>query len=45
MLNGSGLCVHLSFVCFQNRLNVKILSYQYKDPHVNDKMFSRPSYI
>ena len=27
------------------RLNIKITSYQYRDPHVEDKMVSRPSYL
>ena len=26
------------------RLNIKMLSYQYRDPHVEDKTVSRPSY-
>ena len=26
-------------------LNIKMLSYQYSDPHVKDKMVSRPSYL
>ena len=27
------------------RLNIKMLSYQYRDPHVKDKTVSRPSYL
>ena len=27
------------------RLNIKMLSYQYKHPHVEDKTVSRPSYV
>ena len=27
------------------RLNMKMLSYQYRDPNVKDKMVSRPSYL
>ena len=27
------------------RLNIKISSYQYRDPHVKEKMVSRPSYL
>ena len=27
------------------RLNIKMLSYQYEDPHVKDKMVLRPSYL
>ena len=26
-------------------LNIKMLSYQYRDPHVQDKTISRPSYL
>ena len=26
------------------RLNIKMSSYQYRDPHVKDKMVSRPFY-
>ena len=26
-------------------LNIKMSSYQYKDPHVKDKTVSRPSYL
>ena len=29
----------------QFRLNLKIPSYQYMDPHVKDKTVSRPSYL
>ena len=28
-----------------NRLSIKMLSYQYRDPHVKDKTASRPSYF
>ena len=28
-----------------DRLNIKMSSYQYRDPHVNDKTVSRPSYL
>ena len=28
-----------------NRLNIKMPSYQYRDPHVEDKTVSRPSYL
>ena len=33
--------------CFVSRghLNIKMLSYQYRDPHVKDKTVSRPSYL
>ena len=27
------------------RLNIKIPSYQYRDPHVKEKTVSRPSYL
>ena len=27
------------------RLNIKMSSYQYRDPYVNDKTVSRPSYL
>ena len=27
------------------RLNIKMSSYQYTDPHVKDKTVSRPSYL
>ena len=27
------------------RLNIKMSSYQYRDPHVKDKRVSRPSYL
>ena len=27
------------------RLNIKMSSYQYRDPHVKDKTVSRPSYL
>ena len=27
------------------RLDIKMLSYQYREPHVKDKMVSRPSYL
>ena len=27
------------------RLNIKMLSYQYRDPHIEDKTVSRPSYL
>ena len=27
------------------RLNIKMLSYQYRDPHVKDKTVARPSYL
>ena len=27
------------------RLNIKMLSYQYRDPHVKDKMVLGPSYL
>ena len=27
------------------RLNIKMLSYQYRDPYVKDKTVSRPSYL
>ena len=29
----------------EGRLNIKMLSYQYRDPHVKDKTVSRSSYL
>ena len=29
----------------RGRLNIKMSSYQYRDPHVKDKTVSRPSYL
>ena len=29
----------------EDRLNMKMSSYQYRDPHVIDKTVSRPSYL
>ena len=38
----SKICVYL---VPGGRLNIKMLSYQYRDSHVKDKTVSRPSYL
>ena len=54
--NGIGLIIHVSvsyvppliwqcMVVMAGRLNIKMSSYQYRDPHVKDKTVSRPSYL
>ena len=40
--------VHIQYVGSYDsgdRFNIKMLSYQYRDPHVKDKTVSRPSYL
>ena len=40
-----GIMATVGFQISGGRLNVKMLSYQYMDPHVKDRMVPRPSYI
>ena len=35
----------MSGIRIWGRLNIKMSSYQYRDPHVKDKTVSRPSYL
>ena len=41
--------IYYEYIINQNhmgaRLNVKMPSYQYGDPHIKDKTVSRPSYV